>query len=121
MSEEVHIVSGTLTGKISTVRKDGRPHVAPIWFTLDKDDSDINVIFTTDQDSVKAKHMLLDSRVSFCVDDQAPPFPFVIIDGIVEINQEPDLNELLKWTTKIAERYMDQANAEAYGESDGKF
>jgi PPOX class probable F420-dependent enzyme len=109
--EEVHIVSGTLTGNISTVRKDGRPHVA-IWFTLDKD-SDINVIFTTDQDSVKAKHMLRNSRVSFCVDDQAPPFSFVIIDRTVEINQEPDLNELLKRTTKIAGRYMGHANAEA--------
>jgi len=45
--------------------------------------------------------MLQDSRVSFWVDDQAPPFSFVIIDGIVETNQELDLNELLKWTTKI--------------------
>jgi len=33
----------------------------------------------------------------------------------VEIDQEPDINELLKWTTKIAGRYMGQGNAEAYG------
>jgi hypothetical protein len=39
----------------------------------------------------------------------------VIIDGIVEIDQEPDLNELLRWTTKIAGRYMGRTNAEAYG------
>jgi hypothetical protein len=66
----------------------------------------------TGQDSAGAKHTLRDSRV----DNQAPPFSFVIIDGIVEIDQEPDLNELLKlkWT-KIAGRYMGQANAEAYG------
>jgi predicted pyridoxine 5'-phosphate oxidase superfamily flavin-nucleotide-binding protein len=24
------------TGKLATVRKDGRPHVAPIWFDLDE-------------------------------------------------------------------------------------
>ena len=47
-------MSGTLTRKISTVSKDGRPHVAPIWFTLDNGDSNINVIFTTYHDSVKA-------------------------------------------------------------------
>jgi hypothetical protein len=58
--------------------------------------------------------MLRDSCVSLCVDDQTPPFSFVIIDGIAEIDQEPDLNELLKWTTKIAGKYVGQANAEAY-------
>ncbi|MGC1928263.1 MAG: PPOX class F420-dependent oxidoreductase [Candidatus Nitrosopolaris sp.] len=109
------LMSGTLTGKISTVSRDGRPHVAPIWFILDNDYSNINVIFTTGHDSIKAKHMLRDSRVSLCVDDQTPPFSFVIIDGIAEIDQKPDLNDLLKWTTKIAGRYMGQANAEAYG------
>jgi PPOX class probable F420-dependent enzyme len=109
------LMSGTLTGKISTASKDGRPHVAPIWFTLDNDDSNMSIIFTTHHDTLKAKHMLRDSRVSLCVDDQTPPFSFVIVDGKVEIDQEPDLNELLKWTTKIAGRYMGQANAESYG------
>jgi PPOX class probable F420-dependent enzyme len=115
--EEVYsfLMSGTLTGKISTVSKDGRPHVAPIWFTLDNDNSNISVIFNTGHDSVKAKHMLRDPHVSLCVDDQTPPFSFVIINGKVEIDQEPDINELLKWTTKIAGRYMGQVNAEAYG------
>jgi hypothetical protein len=55
-------MSGTLTGKISTVRKDGRPHVVPIRFILDKDDFNIKVVFTTGQDS-SAKHMLRDSQV----------------------------------------------------------
>ena len=54
------LMSGTLTGKITTVRKDGRPHVVPIWFVVDKDDSNINVVFTTGKDSMKAKHMLRD-------------------------------------------------------------
>ena len=58
---------------------------------------------------------LRDPRVSLCIDDQTPPFSFVVIEGLAEINQEPDLDELLKWTTKIAARYMGQDNAEAYG------
>ncbi len=68
------LMSGTLTGKITTVRKDGRPHVVPIWFVVDKDDSNINVVFTTGQESLKGKHMLRDPRISLCVDDQTPPF-----------------------------------------------
>jgi PPOX class probable F420-dependent enzyme len=98
------LISGTLTAKMSTVRKDGSPLVAPIWFILDNDDSKINVVFTTGQDSLKAIHTLRDSRVCLCVDDHIPPFSFVIIDGIAEVNQEPDLDELLKWATKIAGR-----------------
>ena len=112
---QTFLMSGTLTGKITTVRKDGRPHVVPIWFILDKNDSNIKVVFTTGQDSLKAKHKLRDPRVSLCVDDQTPSFSFVLIDGIADINKEPDLREILKWATKIAGRYMGQDNAEAYG------
>ena len=112
---QTFLMSGTLTGKISTVRKDGRPHVVPIWFILENDDYNIKVVFTTGQDSLKAKNMLRDPRVSFCVDDQTPPFSFISIEGIAEINKEPDLSELLKWATKIAGRYMGQDIAEAYG------
>ena len=89
---QTFLMSGTLTGKITTVRKDGRPHVVPIWFILDGDDSNINIVFTTCQDSLKGKHMLRDPRISLCVDDQTPPFSFVSIDGIAEINQAPDLS-----------------------------
>ncbi|MGB8035036.1 MAG: PPOX class F420-dependent oxidoreductase, partial [Nitrososphaeraceae archaeon] len=104
---EAFLMSGTRTGKVSTVRKDGRPHLAPIWFVLDSNkDNNNSIIFTTVNESVKGKDMLRDPRVSLCVDDQTPPFSFVVIEGLAEINQEPDLDELLKWTTKIAARYM---------------
>ncbi len=110
---ETFLMSGTRTGKISTVRQDGRPHLVPIWFILDSKDN--NIIFMTGDESVKGKDILRDPRVSLCVDDQTPPFSFVVIEGLAEINQEPDLGELLKWSTKIAARYMGQDSAEAYG------
>jgi PPOX class probable F420-dependent enzyme len=115
---EAFLMSGTRTGKISTVRKDRRPHLVPIWFVLDSskdNNNNNNIIFTTGNESVKGRDMLRDPRVSLCVDDQTPPFSFVVIEGLAEINQEPDLDELLKWTTKIAARYMGQDNAEVYG------
>jgi PPOX class probable F420-dependent enzyme len=111
---EAFLMSGTRTGKISTVRKDGRPHLVPVWFVLDSKDNN-NIIFTTGNESIKGKDMLRDPRISLCVDDQTPPFSFVVIEGLAEVNQEPDLHELLIWTTKIAARYMGQDNAEAYG------
>jgi len=102
---------GTFTGKIATIRADGRPHIAPVWFVLDDDTKDI--VFTTTHASLKAKNILRDNRVSISVDDQTPLYSFVIIEGIAEISAQPE--ELLKWATKIAERYMGRNNAELYG------
>ena len=110
------LTQGTLTGKLATVKQDGSSHVVPIWFVLDKGENDINsdIIFTTSSISVKAKNIQRDNRVSICVDDQTPPFSFVSLYGIAVIN-DYEKNELLRWATKIAERYVGKNNAEAYG------
>jgi len=99
------------TGKLATVRPDGRPHVAPIWFTLDGED----LIFTTWYESVKAKNLLADNRASLCVDDEQPPFAYAIVEGEVEIQTEPDQEEMLRWATELAGRYMGEDQAEAFG------
>ncbi len=101
------------TGKLATVRQDGRPHVAPIWFDLDGDD----LIFTTWHESVKAKNLRHEARVSLCVDDETPPFAFVIIEGTVTISEEPAA--LKAWATRIGGRYMGQDQADAYGQRNG--
>ena len=43
------LAAGTHTGKLATVRADGRPHVAPIWFVIDGDD----LLFMTNESTVK--------------------------------------------------------------------
>jgi PPOX class probable F420-dependent enzyme len=106
------LMAGTLTGKVATSRKDGVAHVVPVWFILD---NDVNIIFATGKQSAKGKHLLRDPRVVFSVDDQTPPFSFVMIEGTAEVDQEPDKGELLKWATKIAERYVGSEAAEAHG------
>ena len=32
---EKFLIGGTFTAKLATVKKDGSPHVVPIWFVLD--------------------------------------------------------------------------------------
>jgi len=103
------LMTGTRTGKLATVREDGRPHVAPIWFYLDGDE----LVFTTWHESVKAKNMLRDARVGICVDEEIPPFAFVLVEGTVTFSQDPD--ERAFWAAHIAERYMGSDLAEAYG------
>lgn len=100
---------GTRTGKLATVRRDGRPHVVPIWFVLDGDD----VVFTTSTSSVKARAMRVNPRVCMCVDDENPPFAFVMIEGTATLSG--DLDEMLAYATAIGGRYMGPDRAEEFG------
>ena len=111
---------GTMTAKVSTATLDGTPHVAPVWFVIDYDpsssnDEDFTISFTTFYKSVKARHLISNPKICLCVDDQKPPFSFVIINGVAEIDPHPKSDELLSLTRRIAERYMGIENAETYG------
>ena len=115
------LMQGTFTGKLATVKKDGSSHIVPIWFVLDSGNKsgasrkgDDVIIFTTDGTSVKAKNIQRDNRVSICVDDQTPPFSFVIVYGTAKIHHCKQ-SELFRFATKIAQRYMGKGNAELYG------
>ncbi|MEU1791604.1 PPOX class F420-dependent oxidoreductase [Streptomyces sparsogenes] len=107
------VSEGTRTAKLSTVRADGRPHIAPIWFLLDGDD----LVFNTGEDTVKGRNMARDGRVSLCVDDDRPPFSFVTIEGRAELSDR--LEEVRHWATRIAARYMGEELAEQYGARNG--
>mgnify|MGYP001239275067 CR=1 FL=1 len=97
------------TGKLASVRKDGRPHVAPVWFDLDGN----TIVFTTWHTSVKAANIRRDPRICLCVDDEQPPFAYILIEGTATLSAD---NEALKyWATRISGRYMGEDKAEAYG------
>ncbi|AWT41706.1 MULTISPECIES: PPOX class F420-dependent oxidoreductase [Streptomyces] len=104
---------GTRTGKLSTVRADGGPHVTPIWFLLDGDE----VVFNTHNTSVKGRNLARDGRVALCVDDDRPPFGFVVLQGRARISE--DLAELRHWAARIGARYMGEERAEEFGARNG--
>ena len=98
------------TAVLATVRADGRPHAAPVWFDLDGD----TFVFTTNQDTVKGRNMRRNPYVTLCIDDETPPFRFVIIEGTAELT--PGDPALLHWATRIGGRYMGGGRAEEYGQ-----
>lgn len=104
---------GTRTGKLATVRADGSPHLAPIWFLLDGD----ALVFNTGADTVKGRNLARDGRLALCVDDDRPPFSFVTVQGTAEISDE--LSDVRHWATRIAARYMGEDRAEEYGARNG--
>lgn len=107
------LTQGARTGKLATVRPNGRPHVVPIWFELDGDE----IIFTTWHTTVKAANIRHNAHVALCVDNEQPPFDFVMVEGTAVLSDE--LSALRHWATRIAARYMGEAVAEAYGRRNG--
>ena len=110
------------TAKLATVRPDGRPHVAPVWFALDPatigDGSPIgDIVFNTGADTLKGRALRRDPRVALCIDDERPPFSFVTIDGEATISEE--LSEVAHWAGIIGGRYMGAERAEEYGRRNG--
>jgi PPOX class probable F420-dependent enzyme len=102
------------TAKVATVRADGRPHVAPVWYEVDDQGA---IVFNTGEFTVKGRNLRRDPRVSLCVDDERPPFSFVLIEGVVELSD--DLDEVREWATRIGRRYMGEDRAEEYGARNG--
>ena len=65
---EQFLSEGTRTGKLATVKADGSPHVAPVWFILDGED----LLFMTGADTLKGRAISRDQRVALLVDDERP-------------------------------------------------
>ncbi|HUY66841.1 MAG TPA: PPOX class F420-dependent oxidoreductase [Acidimicrobiales bacterium] len=110
------------TGKLATVRADGRPHVAPVWFVVDastagSDSSIGDLVFNTGANTLKGKCLRRDPRVALCVDDERPPHSFVMIDGVATISEE--LDDVAYWAAVIGGHYMGAERAEELGKRNG--
>jgi PPOX class probable F420-dependent enzyme len=81
-----------------------------VWFVLDTDGT---FVFMTGSNTTKGKAMRRDPRVALLVDDERPPFSFVLVRGEVTISD--DLEDMLPWSIRIATRYMGGESGEEFG------
>ena len=93
------LTSGTRTAILATTRADGRPHAVPVCFVLEDDD----VLFLTNEATAKGRALQRDPRVTLVVDDETPPFAFVVIEGTAQLSRSPD--DIDRVAPEIAERY----------------
>ena len=100
-------------GLLATTRKDGRPHLSPIWYALDGD----VIVFNTGADTVKGRTLRRDGRASVCVQDDKAPYSFVTVSGTAEWSDE--LDEVRRWAGIIGGRYMGDGRADEYGARNG--
>lgn len=117
MSDEevlAFMCEGSKTGKLAVTRKDGRPHVSPIWFDLDSATGEL--VFVTQAASVKGRCIVRDPRVSICVDVQEMPFDFARVDGTAICTPyEDDPDAMLYWATETCRRYVGDERADEFG------
>ncbi len=100
------------TGQVATVRANGRPHVATVWFTVDAGD----IVFVTSSQSVKAKNLRRSPFAAFSVDDDTHPYSYAVAEGAVSLVDE--LEQVRAWAMEIATRYIGLDGARAYTQSD---
>ncbi len=98
---------------LATTRPDGRPHAAPIWIDVDQGAE----WFTTGADTVKGRNLARSGVATICVQDDRPPFSFVVVEGTVELIDDIDL--VREWAARLGGRYMGADRAQEYGARNG--
>jgi PPOX class probable F420-dependent enzyme len=95
---------------LATVRADGSPHTAPVWYRYDT-----GVFYVlTEGSSVKARNIKRDARVELCIDDrERAPFHTVIVRGRATIEPYPGD----AWRLALAVRYLGEEGGRRYVES----
>jgi len=102
------LADGTRTAVLATTRADGRPHAVPVWFALDDED----VLINTSEDSVTGRAPQRDPRVTVVAGDEAPPYAFVMGEGVAEMSRDA---EDIRWgTAEIARRYLGGGGSEEF-------
>lgn len=56
-----------------------------------------------------------DGRVALSVDYEQEPYAFALIEGTASVSEDAD--ELLRWSTRIAARYIGEEKAAEYSET----
>jgi PPOX class probable F420-dependent enzyme len=100
-SFDVELLTGRNFGHVATLNPDGSAHVSPMW--VDADDG--VVLLNTAARRVKDRNVLRDPRVTLSVHDQADPYRWTSIRGVV-----------VERTTAGADEHIDELSRRYDGE-----
>jgi PPOX class probable F420-dependent enzyme len=84
---------------LSTLSKDGSPHVTPVWAEMVDD----LVLINTFIESAKVRHISNDKRIALAIVEQNNPFNMISIKGKVLDQTSEGADEHLK---RLAKRYL---------------
>jgi PPOX class probable F420-dependent enzyme len=78
-ASDVELLTGRNFGHVATLNADGSPHVSPMWV----DAADGLVLLNTAAGRVKDRNVQRDPRITVSVHDQADPYRWTSIRGVV--------------------------------------
>jgi PPOX class probable F420-dependent enzyme len=99
----------TPLGVIATVRRDGSPHVVPVWFRWD---TGVVKLWTTET-RVWVRNLLHDPRVAFSVQTFEEPYPAVMMRGAATVATADDA-ATIEEIRAITRRYIIPEEVEEY-------
>ncbi len=94
--------------RIATVKRDGSPHVTPVWFLWENGE----LIIVTYRSSLKIKNIKRDNRVSIVIDTSYPG-KGVILEGEARLSGD----KVEEITRKISAKYVKPEELDDYVKS----
>jgi PPOX class probable F420-dependent enzyme len=98
-----------LLGAVGTLRKDGSPHVVPVWYRYDGE----AVHVWSDERRGWVCNLRRDSRVAFSVQEIEPPYAAVVMHGRAQV-ETGDNQAISEEILRITRRYIEEAEVERY-------
>ena len=110
-AEREAFLAGVHVGVLSLNREGHGPLAAPVWYAYEPGG---DVQFVTDRASRKGKLLEEGRRISLCVQEEAPPYQYVSVEGPI-IQIEPSDAE--RHERPLAHRYLGPEAGDRYMES----
>jgi len=96
--EITEFLSQPRTAHLVTLRADGTPHVAPVWFLWDQG----RALVMADAGAVKVRNIRRNPAAALCVSTPGHPYHFVTIEGTANIGTD-GLEDMVRRTCVLYE------------------
>ena len=84
---------------LATLMKNGSPQVTPVWIDIDGD----TILFNTAEGRQKDRNLRRDARVALSIHDNANPYRYIQIRGVVEEKTHAGADAHID---RLAKKYM---------------
>jgi PPOX class probable F420-dependent enzyme len=99
----------TPLGVVGTLRRDGSPHLVPVWFRWDG----TAIAIWTIEERLWVRNLMRDPRAAFSVQTFAEPYPAVVIRGRATVATADD-SATMEEIRAITRRYVPAEGVERY-------
>lgn len=84
------------------------PVLLPVWYSYEPGG---DILFITNKNAKKVKHLEREGRFTLCVQDESPPYCYVSVEGLIISIEDADHERDL---TPIARRYFGKEKGDEY-------